>query len=99
MVTEKQVMDAMRECIDPEIGLNIVEMGLIYGVELKGDRVKIRMTLTTPMCPIGPMFRDDVREKVGKLPGVKEVKVEFVFDPPWSPDKMAPEAKAQLGYM
>ncbi len=99
MVTKEQVMDALRECIDPEIGLNIVDMGLVYGVELKGDRVKISMTLTTLGCPVGPMFREDVREKVGKLPGVKEVEVEFVFDPPWSPEKMSPDARAQLGYM
>ncbi len=96
MVTKKQVLAVLRECIDPEIGINIVDLGFVYGVEVKGDRVKIKMTLTTPMCPIGPMFQEDVREKAGKLKGVKEVEVELVFDPPWTPEKITPEGRKLL---
>lgn len=99
MVTEEQIIEALKGCEDPEIGINIVDLGLVYKVEIHEERVRVKMTLTTIGCPIAPMIRTDVQEKVGKLEGVKAVEVEFVFDPPWSPDKMAPEARAMLGYV
>jgi metal-sulfur cluster biosynthetic enzyme len=100
MVTEPQIVEALRGCEDPEVGISIVDLGLVYKIDIGADgKVRVKMTLTSIGCPIAPMIRTDVQEKVGKLEGVKSVEVEFVFDPPWSPDKMTPEAKAMLGYV
>jgi len=74
-----------------------VDLGLIYGVEIKGDRVKIKMTLTTRACPFAPAMRTDVQEKAGKVKGVKSVEVELVWDPPWTPERITSEARARLG--
>jgi len=91
-------MKVLKECYDPEIGISLVDLGLIYDVEVKGDKVHIKMTLTTPGCPMHMMMTEDVKEKVGKIKGVKEVNVELVWDPPWTPDRMSKEAKKMLGF-
>ena len=98
MVTKQDVMKVLKECYDPEIGISLVDLGLIYDVEVKGDKVHIKMTLTTPGCPMHMMMTEDVKEKVGKIKGVKEVNVELVWDPPWTPDRMSKEAKKMLGF-
>jgi len=92
------VMDALSNVIDPELGLDFVELGLIYGVEVDDGAVKVTFTLTTPGCPIGPQVTEQIEEFVGELDGVRVVDSEMVFMPPWSPDKMSEDAKFALGY-
>ena len=97
MVSEEVVTEALKEVIDPELHYNIVDLGLVYDVEIKDGGVHVLMTLTTPACPIGPMVIEQIQENLGILPGVKDVDVEFTFDPLWSPEMMSPEARADLG--
>jgi metal-sulfur cluster biosynthetic enzyme len=98
MVDQDDVFDALSNVIDPELGLDFVELGLIYGVEIDGGTVNITFTLTTPACPIGPQVSEQMLEFVGELPGVDEVLPNMVFTPPWSPEKMSEDAKFALGY-
>ena len=97
MVTMEDVMKALKECYDPEIPVNLWDLGLIYDVAVDGDKVHVKMTLTAPGCPMHSFISQEVKEKLQTVSGVKEATVEVVWDPPWSPDKMSPEAKAQLG--
>ncbi len=99
-LTVEQVFDAIRPVQDPEIRLGIVDLGLVYDVELgnEGKDVTVKMTLTSPMCPVGPLLMNAVHENVALLPGVENVNVELVWDPPWDPRLMASdEAKDYLG--
>ncbi len=96
--TADDVMDALTNVIDPELGLDFVELGLIYGVEVNEGNVNVTFTLTTPGCPIGPQVTEQIDEFVGELEGVKSVDSEMVFTPPWSPEKMSEDAKFALGY-
>lgn len=102
-VSEANVYEALRAVFDPEIPVNIVELGLVYGVEMAkkdgGNHVHIRMTLTAPGCGMGPVIADDVKFKVSKVPNVDTVDVELVFDPPWNNDMLSEEAKLQLGML
>lgn len=95
-VTKKDVMNALKKVIDPEIGVNIVDLGLIYGVKVGKNSVDVKMTLTTPHCPLHSMFIDEVEKTVKKF-GVKNVKVKMVFDPPWTPANMNAKIRKQLG--
>jgi metal-sulfur cluster biosynthetic enzyme len=97
-ITVDDVMDALSNVIDPELGLDFVELGLIYGVEVSGADIKVTFTLTTPGCPIGPQVTEQIDEFVGELEGVGSVESEMVFTPPWSPEKMSEDAKFALGY-
>ena len=98
VVTEEVIVEGLREVYDPELHYNIYDLGLVYDIAIKDERdVHIVMTLTTPACPIGPMITEQIQENIGIIPGVKDVDVEFTFDPPWNPDKMSDEAKADLG--
>jgi metal-sulfur cluster biosynthetic enzyme len=92
------VLDALSNVIDPELGLDFVELGLVYGVEVDGGDVQITFTLTTPACPIGPQVTEQMEEFVGELEGVKSVECEMVFVPPWSPERMSEDAKFALGF-
>ncbi|HXA54130.1 MAG TPA: metal-sulfur cluster assembly factor [Solirubrobacteraceae bacterium] len=92
------VLDALANVIDPELGLDFVELGLVYGVEVDGGDVHITFTLTTPACPIGPQVTEQMEEFVGELEGVKSVECEMVFIPPWSPERMSEDAKFALGF-
>jgi metal-sulfur cluster biosynthetic enzyme len=92
------VTEALSNVIDPELGLDFVELGLVYGVEIDGGTVEITFTLTTPACPIGPQVSEQMQEFVGEIDGVQEVIPTMVFSPPWSPDKMSEDAKFALGY-
>jgi metal-sulfur cluster biosynthetic enzyme len=96
--SEAGVMDALSNVIDPELGLDFVELGLIYGVEIDEGAVRVTFTLTTPGCPIGPQVTEQIEEFVGELEGVKTVESEMVFTPPWSPEKMSEDAKFALGF-
>ncbi|HEX4563216.1 MAG TPA: metal-sulfur cluster assembly factor [Solirubrobacteraceae bacterium] len=96
--TVEDVMDALANVIDPELGLDFVELGLIYGVEVQDGNVHVTFTLTTPGCPIGPQVSEQIDEFVGELDGVRNVSSEMVFTPPWSPEKMSEDAKFALGF-
>jgi metal-sulfur cluster biosynthetic enzyme len=98
MVDEEDVLEALSNVIDPELGLDFVELGLIYDVEIDGGIVSITFTLTTPACPIGPQVSDQMQEFVGEIEGVQEVVPNMVFTPPWTPEKMSEDAKFALGY-
>lgn len=97
MVSEKQITDALCEVLDPEIGLNVVDLGLIYDIQVNEGFVKIRMTLTSPACPLGSLLVQKVREKVQSIAGVTQAEVELVFDPPWTPERLSSEAREKLG--
>jgi metal-sulfur cluster biosynthetic enzyme len=96
--SEGEVVDALSNVIDPELGLDFVELGLIYGVEIDDGHVRVTYTLTTPGCPIGPMVDEQIEEFVGEVDGVKSVETEMVFAPPWSPERMSEDAKFALGF-
>jgi metal-sulfur cluster biosynthetic enzyme len=96
--TEEDVTEALANVIDPELGLDFVELGLVYDVAIEGGTVNITFTLTTPACPIGPQVSEQMKEFVGELDGVEEVVPSMVFTPPWTPDKMSEDAKFALGY-
>jgi metal-sulfur cluster biosynthetic enzyme len=98
-VTEDQVYGALKKCMDPEIPVNVVDLGLIYGVKIAdGKNVDIRMTMTTRGCPLHDTLVSDVKRYVGKVPGIGSINVEIVWDPPWSLDKMNPNVREQLGF-
>jgi probable FeS assembly SUF system protein SufT len=102
-VSEEHVYEALRGVYDPEIPVNIVELGLVYKVGIQKydekNHVYIQMTLTAPGCGMGPVIADDVKFKVGRVPNVDEVDVDVVFDPPWNNDMLSEEAKLQLGML
>jgi FeS assembly SUF system protein len=96
---EGKVWAMLRNCYDPEIPLNIVDLGLVYDVAVKGDQVQIRMTLTAPGCPMAGQMAEDVQNKVLTIEGVEEVKVELVWEPPWNQGMMSEAGKLELGLM
>jgi FeS assembly SUF system protein len=97
-VTVDQVNEALRQCYDPEIPVNILDLGLIYGVETDDSgNVSIRMTLTTPLCPSAQEIPEQVQKRVKDIGGVKDVRVEVVWEPAWDPSRISPEARRQLG--
>jgi len=97
---EKRVVDVLRTCFDPEIPVNIYELGLIYNVDIQSEgHVHIRMTLTSPMCPVAGSLPPEVEAKVRNVPGVSSSKVDVVWDPPWTPAMMSEAAKLQLNMM
>jgi metal-sulfur cluster biosynthetic enzyme len=93
-----EVMEALRQVDDPELGINIVDLGLVYDVSIEGDTVHIEYTLTTMGCPIGPLIEQQIKQLIEPIEGINEVDAEMVLTPPWTPDKMSEEAKAALGY-
>jgi metal-sulfur cluster biosynthetic enzyme len=96
--TREAVLEALKNVYDPELGLNIVDLGLVYDVQVHDDGgVDIQYSLTTMGCPIGPMIEDQMRSFLRGVPGVDEVRPEFVLRPPWTPEMMSDEAKAALG--
>ncbi len=98
MLSEDQIRAALKRVIDPELGLNIVDLGLIYDIRIDQGDVEIELTLTSPGCPLAPLIDKMVRESVSQVPGVKEVYIDLVWDPPWTMDLMSDEARAELGY-
>jgi len=98
-VTSQQVLDSLKECMDPEIPINIVDMGLIYGVKINDDnKVDIKMTMTTRSCPLHDTLVTDVKRYVNKVPGVSGVNVEIVWEPAWTPEKMSDDGKKLINY-
>ncbi len=97
---EKKVVEVLRTCYDPEIPVNLYEMGLIYKVEVSPEgAVRIQMTLTSPMCPVAESLPPEVEVKVWNVPGVTSARVDVVWDPPWTPDRMSEAARLQLNMM
>jgi FeS assembly SUF system protein len=94
------VIDALKEIYDPEIPVNIYDLGLIYHVEITPDHhARVKMTLTTPHCPVAESMPGEVELRVGAVPGIGDAEVELVWDPPWDPQKMSDEAKLELGML
>jgi len=94
----EEVTEALTNVIDPELGLDFVELGLVYDVSVDGGEVDITFTLTTPACPIGPQVTEQMKEFVAEVDGVTSVEAHMVFTPPWSPDRMSEDAKFALGF-
>jgi metal-sulfur cluster biosynthetic enzyme len=98
MPTEVEVIEALRQVEDPELGMDIVELGLFYDAEIDGPKVKVTYTLTSMGCPVGPMIEEDISRVVREVPGVEDVEAELTFDPPWTPERMSEDAKFILGF-
>ena len=98
MPSKEEVVEALRGVEDPELGMDIVELGLFYDAELQGDDVKVTYSLTSMGCPAGQMIQDDIERVVREIPGVGDVSSELTFEPPWTPDRMSEDAKFILGF-
>ena len=97
---EERIIGELKTVFDPEIPINIYEIGLIYGIQIDDDlRVGIVMTLTSPNCPVAESLPVEVKEKIEKLEGVREVELELTFEPPWTQDMLSDEAKLELGFL
>jgi metal-sulfur cluster biosynthetic enzyme len=90
------IVSALERCIDPELGVNIVDLGFIYGIGINGNDVIIQITLSSPMCPLAGMITDDISKKVNSVKGVKDVSVEMIWDPPWSMEMFSEKFKKQF---
>ena len=97
VVNTEMVRQALRQVKDPELDLNIMDLGLVYDVEVDGE-VRIAMTLTSPGCPAGPMITNDAHKAVRALEGVKDVNIEIVWEPYWTPEKIEPKVRAMMGF-
>lgn len=98
VVSEDQVKLALRRVKDPDLNLNILDMGLIYGIKVTGAKVKVDMTLTSPGCPSGPEIMSNAETEIKSLPGVEDVEMNLVWTPFWTPEKMEPRVRAYLGF-
>ena len=99
MISKTDILNALKTVIDPELGFNIVDLGLIYKVEINPTSIKITMTLTTPGCPLAPFFNNQVKETAATAANLQaeDVEVNIVFDPPWSPEAIHPDIRLELG--
>ena len=98
MASKNDVLEALRQVEDPELGMDIVDLGLLYEVELEGSTAKITYSLTSMGCPAGPLIAQDIDRVAHEVPGVEEVELDLTFDPPWTPDRMSDDAKFILGF-
>jgi len=99
MPTEEEVRAVLRKVIDPEVGMNIVDLGLVYGVEISDNQLHVDLTMTTPACPMSEIILDDARHLLGPLiPDNAEMDIKLVWEPPWSPDKMSAHAREHFGW-
>jgi len=98
MLTKEAVMDALREVYDPEIPVNVVDLGLIYGVDVQDDKVHVKMTMTARGCPMHQFLSSSAEERLLSLDGVKDAHVEIVWDPPWTPERITQEGRKALGW-
>lgn len=98
MPSREEVIDALRVVEDPELGMDIVELGLLYDAEVESSSVKVTYSLTSIGCPVGPMIEQQIVEVVAAMPGVEQVDAELTWDPPWTPDRMSDDAKFILGF-
>lgn len=97
MVTKDVVYNKLKEVLDPELGVSIVDLGLIYDVQVRKNDIKILMTLTFPGCPLGGIIKKEVNDKLSVVKGLKRVDLEITFDPPWDLSKINPEVRAEIG--
>ncbi|MGC8489581.1 MAG: metal-sulfur cluster assembly factor [Clostridia bacterium] len=97
MPTEAEVLDMLKNVYDPEIGINVVDLGLVYGVDVDGDEVNVKMTLTAPMCPMHDAISRTAEMAIETLDGVKAAHVDMVWEPPWTPERLTDEARRLLG--
>lgn len=98
MITKKAIMNKLYDVLDPELGISIVDLGLVYEVTVDHNDVEILMTLTTIGCPLFTTIEDEVKSKVSKIKGIGGISINLTFDPPWEPEKMSEDAKIQLGF-
>jgi metal-sulfur cluster biosynthetic enzyme len=98
LVNEEIIRESLKGILDPELGCNIVDLGLIYDIDIQDGHVRVAFTLTAMGCPIGPMIAQQIRETVMALPGVKSVNAELTFSPPWDPSMMSEEIREELGF-
>ncbi|OGS48267.1 MAG: aromatic ring hydroxylase [Euryarchaeota archaeon RBG_16_68_13] len=100
MATKEEVISVLKKCFDPEIPINIYDLGLVYNIDINepAGKVDVRMTLTAPGCPASAYIQQDVKRKLEQVPGVKEAAVNIVWDPPWTPELMSESAKKQFGW-
>jgi len=98
MPTREDVIEALHAVEDPELGMDIVDLGLLYDVEIDGSKVKVIHSLTSMGCPAGPMIQEDIQNVAAAVEGVDEVEIELTWEPPWTPDKMSDDAKFILGF-
>jgi metal-sulfur cluster biosynthetic enzyme len=98
MPTREEVVDSLHQVEDPELGMDIVDLGLLYDVEVEGPKVKVIYTLTSMGCPAGAMIQEDIDRVVRELEGVEDVESELTFEPPWTPERMSEDAKFILGF-
>jgi len=97
--TEDSIRDALRDVVDPEVGLNVVDLGLVYAIEVGAERIEVRMTMTTPACPAGDMIVESARNAVrAAAPNVSDIQIELVWDPPWNPNMMSEIARGHFGW-
>ena len=97
-ITKEMILEKLKEVIDPEIGIDVVNLGLIYEVKINPDNtVYVKMTMTTPGCPLTMWLLQAVEQKILEIPGVKDAEIELTFDPPWTPDRISKEIKKRLG--
>lgn len=98
MPTREDIVEALRQVEDPELGMDIVDLGLLYDVEVEGAKVTVTHSLTSMGCPAGPMIQEDIDRVTREVPGVEDVAVELTWDPPWTPELMSDDAKFILGF-
>jgi metal-sulfur cluster biosynthetic enzyme len=98
VMSSEPVLAALREVIDPEVGVNIVDMGLVIGIAASAHRIEVALTMTSPACPLGEGIVEDAEDRLRALPGVEQVEVRLVWVPPWRPERMSPEAQRLLGW-
>jgi len=99
IIKQDEVIDKLKTCLDPELGINIIDLGLVYAVNIEGNHVNVLLTLTTPGCPLDSYFVKDITAKIKSVKGVSDVAVELTFEPPWSPSRMSEESKDLLGFV
>ena len=98
MPSREEVVEALRQVEDPELGMDIVELGLFYDAEIEGENVKVQYTLTSMGCPAGPLIAGDMDGAIRQVEGIEDVELELTFDPPWTPERMSDDAKFILGF-
>jgi len=96
-LTADNILDALRVVIDPELGISVVDLGLVYEVEIDDEVVKVVYTLTSMGCPVGPLIEQQMQQILSQLPGISIIDARLTFDPPWSPEKMSEDAKIAMG--
>ena len=98
MATKEEVLEVLRQVEDPELGMDVVDLGLVYEVEIEGSKAKVQYSLTSMGCPAGPLIAGDMDGAIRQVEGIDDVELELTFDPPWTPDRMSDDAKFILGF-